>query len=455
MGINGAMATAIGGLRAQTFALEHISGNIANSQTIGYKRTDTNFTDFVPDQPWYRQAAGSVQAGSRPTNSVQGDVSNAAVPTYMAINGSGFFVVEDRVDVVDGQPIFSGVNRYTRRGDFEPDQSGYLVNGSGYYLKGLPLDQQTGNVLGSQPEQIQISNDFLSARRTQEIVLRANLADYPLTANADPDLANSELLDVALLDTGAAGGDILGPTNVTQFLEQSIAGSAITVYDDGGGPVNVQFRWAKVDSTQAGGADTWNLFYLANSNPGVADVAWQNAGQAYTFNSAGQLNPAVNSVTLTGLSVNGNTVGDVILTHGANGLTQFADPNGNAQTTELSQNGYPAGELVDVAISSSGRVSASYTNGRVVDLYQVVLANFNAENRLQKMDGGAFSETSDSGSPILGGEGGIVGSALEASNSDIAEEFTKLITTQQAYAAGTRIVTTADEMVQETLNMVR
>ncbi len=451
MGIFGAMTTAISGLRGQSTALQHISGNISNAQTPGFKRTDTSFTDLVSDLPWWRQTSGAVQANSRPTNTVEGDIQNASVPTYMAINGDGFFVVEDQVDFIDGNPVFSGVDRYTRRGDFEQDRNGFLVNGGGYFLKGLPIDPQTGNIAGSLPVQVQIGNDFLAARQTTEIIYRANLADFPRTSQADPDIPNSELLDTAFLN---AGGDVEA-TNTTNFLEQSIAGGAITVYDEGGGAVNVQFRWAKIDSTENGGTDTWNLFYLADSNATGTDVAWRNVDTDYVFNGAGQLAPPIATTTLTGLAVNGTTVGDITLQHGNAGLSQFGDPNGDAQVNDLAQNGFAAGELVNVSISAAGRVTASYTNGRTVDLYQVVLANFNAANRLQQMDGGAFSATQDSGQPILGGEAGIVGSALESSNTDIADEFTKLIVTQQAYAAGTRIVTTSDEMIQEALNMLR
>ncbi len=136
-------------------------------------------------------------------------------------------------------------------------------------------------------------------------------------------------------------------------------------------------------------------------------------------------------------------------------ITQFADSNGSVQVTELRQNGYSAGELVGVSISEQGRIVASYTNGRTVDLYDVTLASFNAANRLQKLDGGAFAVTQDSGQAILGAQGTIIGASLENSNTDIADEFTKLIVTQQAYSASTRIVTTSDEMLQEVLNMVR
>ena len=139
---------------------------------------------------------------------------------------------------------------------------------------------------------------------------------------------------------------------------------------------------------------------------------------------------------------------------GQGGITQFADPNGQAEVA-LSQNGYAAGEFVSVAVNDNGRVAVSYTNGKTVEVAQVVTANFNAVNQLKRMDGGVYAATSDSGEPVLDMGGGISGSSLESSNTDISEEFTKLIVTQQAYAAGTRIVSTADSMLQEALNMLR
>ena len=111
--------------------------------------------------------------------------------------------------------------------------------------------------------------------------------------------------------------------------------------------------------------------------------------------------------------------------------------------------------MVDVAVTEKGRVTATYTNGLNVDLAEITLASFSGDNGLAKADGGAFRETIISGSPILGALGAVVGNALESSNTDIADEFTKLIVTQQAYAANTRIVSTADEMITEALNMIR
>ena len=118
MGIFGAMTTAITGLRAQSYALERISDNIANSQTTGYKRSDASFADFVADSPARQQALGVVNAFSRPTNTIQGDIANSEVPTHIAVNGDGYFIVGVQTDTSDGLPVFGSEDLYTRRGDF-------------------------------------------------------------------------------------------------------------------------------------------------------------------------------------------------------------------------------------------------------------------------------------------------------------------------------------------------
>ncbi|HEV7278515.1 MAG TPA: flagellar hook-basal body complex protein [Devosiaceae bacterium] len=576
MGIYGALSNAVSGLRAQAFALENISGNIANSQTAGFKRIDTDFLDMIPDAPQSRQTAGSVLAQSRSTNSVQGDVKSVATETNMAINGNGFFVVEPSIGQVDGSAVFAGADYYTRRGDFDLDKSGYLVNGAGYYLKGLPIDPVTQNISGSVPEPLRVSNTFMPASPTSRVTYQLNLPLFPKTAayqesqtvgdellrtdsfvnapalepammrgratvdggalassvmpvgetltlavggtsttftfvngpTANPDeidvtatlsAALAELqtkfqatagagtatvglnaanqVEIDLNDAGAnsltvtASDTGLGfPTSAVTadprattvsaadsaaFVDQSVAGGAITAYSESGASANVQMRWAKVSSAASDGADVWNLFVMTNGAAEDAETMWTRYGGDFVFDSSGRPTPAIRQTVLEDLEVNGVTLGTVTLNHGANGLTQFADSNGTAEVTALNQNGYAAGEFVSVAVNNNGRVVVSYNNGQQLEVAQVVTANFNAANQLKRMDGGVFAATSESGEPILDNDGGIIGASLEASNTDISEEFTKLIITQQAYAAGTRIVSSADEMLQEALNMVR
>jgi flagellar hook protein FlgE len=589
MGIYGALSTAVTGLRAQSFSLENISGNIANSQTVGFKRIDTDFVDLIPDSDQKQQSSGSVLAQSRATNNVQGDVKGVSSGTNMAINGNGFFVVEPPIGQSDGEAIFAGANDYTRRGDFELDKSGYLVNGAGYYLKGLPIDPVTQNVSGSVPQVLKISNSFLPAQETTRVNYELNLPQLPKTAKYQASqVPGNELLsatdfldiapDTAATTTGAAavgtdasstiaaagdsltitvgatsrtytfadsggttmptiditdagsdtiaevlaqiqsdlqtagatgatvglsGGKIAvtagnitdsvtvadgttgstatgfgladgsyGPTvasatslaarvnsitadQADDFLSESMSGGAITVYAGNGAAANVQMRWAKLNSVANGGADRWNLYVMTNAAATGGNAMWTRVGGDYTFGPDGSPTPALEYTDLPGLTVNGVTVGDVRLQHGTHGLTQFADPNGTAEVTTMSQNGYAAGQYVSVAVNDNGRAVVSYSNGQQLEVAQVVTANFNAVNQLKRLDGGVFGATSESGEPIFNNGGGIIGSSLEASNTDISEECTKLIVTQQAYAAGTRIVSTADQMLQDALNMLR
>src|SRR5262245_7373789 len=272
MGIFGALTTAVTGMRAQSFALENISGNIANSQTTAFKRMDTSFVDLIPDAAPSKQLAGSVVANSRATNTVQGDVQSNSISTFMAINGDGFFVVQKPSGFVDNRPVFDGIDLFTRRGDFQPDKNGYLVNGAGYYLAGIPVDPTTGNLVGSVPELLQFQNDFLPAQQTTQIEYRVNLAAYPLTPNADTDVPRSELLNPAsfaanplasapisarITGSGAQRADVIAGVSGTGTFAvpgttQLGAGNGgtlrITVTPSGGASTNYDLTFADTDT---------------------------------------------------------------------------------------------------------------------------------------------------------------------------------------------------------------
>ena len=185
MGIFDALNTAVGGLQAQSFALQNISGNIANASTTGYKGIDTSFEDLIPDSTSpSRQVAGGVTAFAQATITTQGTVSTTTVGTNMAINGDGFFNVQQSTGTVDNVPTFSGVTDYTRRGDFQVNANGNLVNGAGYYLMGVAVDPKTGNPLGNVPQVLQFQNNFIPAQTTTSINYAANLPSTPTTATS-------------------------------------------------------------------------------------------------------------------------------------------------------------------------------------------------------------------------------------------------------------------------------
>ncbi len=282
-----------------------------------------------------------------------------------------------------------------------------------------------------------INYDFKIGTDTGEFNTLANLVN---------DINGTATLNNAI--TADGGGGVLAVTADDVATSFSVAGDANAVA--GLGLTSNTFNPGNA------GTDIWNLFYLTNSNASGTTTQWLNVGQSYAFGANGLPNPALPNVVISALTVNGVTIGNVTLDHGTTGLSQFADINGTVTVTDINQNGFATGELSSISISDEGRLVGNYTNGETLDISEVTIATFNADNGLSRLDGGAFAATNASGSALTGGgSGSVIAQSLEGSNSDIANEFSKLIVTQQAYAAGTRIVSTADEMLQEALNMVR
>ncbi|MBR0973751.1 MULTISPECIES: flagellar hook-basal body complex protein [Bradyrhizobium] len=750
MGIFDAMNTSVGGLQAQSYALQNISGNIANSSTTGYKGIGTSFVDLIPDSSVpSKQVAGGVTANAKATITTQGTISGSTVATNMAITGDGFFSIQKATGIVDNVPVFSGVTYYTRRGDFQLNANGNLVNGAGYYLMGVTVDPKTGNPQGNVATVLKFQNNFIPAQATTSIQYAANLPTQPNTAasttastgtllaegglnpsdfSANPlpvgtppapytnatvsgaaatgnirtayssttgtgtvalqnnssavastttsldntvgtHLASSILtalsgqtltingntvtfdnsttvttvgsnttiglgagttatvasilnaiqtaggagvtaslsasgniqistgtgVDVAVnsgtaatalgissvtrggnvlsspaitgstvlsgsasaggaevLSSGFAAGDTItvdGQTltfmasgasganqinitdnittllgkidalsgasgssvssggvitlntgtvsnlsvsssnsaafaalgftstitknrdgggtagtggvvgnDISTFTKESISGGAVTAYNAAGTPVNLQLRWAKTDSASlgAGHSDTWNLFYQTDPNATGTTVGWVNTGQAFTFAADGSLtSPSGSGITINNVSVSGQSLGSVAFNISSGGLTQYASTSGAVTINTITQNGYAAGQLRSVAVNNNGLVVGTFSNGQNLDLAQVSLSHFNGTNYLKALDGGAYAATEQSGPAIDGASGTISGSSLEGSNTDIADEFTKLIVTQQAYSANTKVITTANSMVQDLLNVLR
>jgi len=448
MGIFDALTTAVSGLQAQSFALQNISGNIANSQTVGYKETDTAFQDLVSQAALGEQTSGGVFAGSVATNSVQGTIQSESVATNMAIDGDGWFVVAKPAGSSGNQPQFNDVNYYTRRGDFQTDQDGYLVNGAGYYLMGIPVSPSTGLPEGSVPQVLQFNNNFLPAQATTDIDYQANLPSSPAaTYNAGDFTVNP-------LDTGSGGTGTVVGNDAQNFTNDSFDGGSATAYDAEGNAVNVQFRWMQTASSSSG--NTWQLFYQSNSSATGTQVGWQNTNTAFTFNTSGQLTSPVSpaSVNLSNLTVNGDAVGNVTMNFGS-GLTQFASSSGNVQVNGLTQNGFTAGEMQSLSVDNQGQVVGSFSNGQTIPLADVTLATFNGQDSLEPLNGEAYSATPESGDPIYSATGTVVGSSLEASNVDIATQFSQLIVAQQAYSANARVMTTANQMIQSLLTVIQ
>jgi flagellar hook protein FlgE len=249
-----------------------------------------------------------------------------------------------------------------------------------------------------------------------------------------------------------ATGSVIANDSTT-FTDQSIDGGSVTAYDSEGNPVNVQFRWAETAS------GSWQLFYQSNSSATGTESEWTNVGTTFKFNSNGELSPPISSVSISNLTVNGDSLGNVQLNFGTTGLTQFASSssasNDTAAVNQLQQNGYAAGSLQSIAVDSENQITGTFSNGETIPLAQITLATFNGENSLQALSGQAYAATVDSGPPLFSATGKVEGSSLESSNVDIATQFSQLIVAQQAYSANARVMTTADQMIQSLLQVIQ
>lgn len=427
MGVFSAMMTAISGLNAQAYALENISGNIANSRTLGFKRNDTNFTDLIPDYGGPRQVSGSVAADKKQTISLAGDFMATSFDTDIALQGNGYFVVRKRQLTPNGTLSF-GDNLFTRRGDFRQDKDNYLVNGAGYYLSGYNVDAQGGRSGPLGP--IQIPTGLLPARATSSVIYQGNLPVSPTSGTK----------------TAVPAGGTITAANEATFLTETIAGGSLNLYDAQGNTQTLQVRWGKTAD------NTWDAYYLSDSTATGTAPKWTSLGNFATFDAQGKLTtatpvtiaPTINGVAFTGISFD------------LTGTTQFGDTGGSFTATKLSQDGYTVGSPIGLTISDAGRIFQSYTNGQFIPFADLEVANFNADDALNRIDGGTFERTENSGEALFGlGGANIIASGLESSNVDIAEEFTKLITTQQAYSANTKVITTSQDLMATTINMVR
>ena len=464
MDVFSALQTAVSGLKAQAFSLDNIAGNIANSQTTGYKRIDTNFVDLIAEQQPGRQVAGSVAADSRLTTTIQGSLTATNIGTNMALNGSGFFVVQTKTSDANGQPTFAQGDKYTRRGDFSTDKDGYLVNGGGSYLKGTNFDPATGQTSSEGP--IKISNALLAAQPTRTISYSANLPKVPATTNASSATPGSELLDPADFATdprvpvGTAPGTgtaSVAAADAPDLINSSVAGPNMTLYSAGGGPVSLSTRWAKIEAGNGTGPDVWNLFYANDSTVSSDKSPWTNAGTAFEFNASGQLtSPAATSVPINGVTIDGADLGTLTLQYGTGGLTQYNTSDGRVTTNTQQQDGYASGSLIGTEVGDDGTISGTYSNGSTLALARIGVVQFANSDGLKSDSYGNYEQTLGSGAALVGLKGStIVGGNVEQSNTDIAGEFSKMIVTQQAYSANTKVMSTAQDMMSALINIIR
>jgi flagellar hook protein FlgE len=428
MSLYGALSIGVAGLQAYAQALSATSSNIANVNTIGYKEAKANFSTFLNAESGIgnNSSAGVVSTVTQDI-STQGLPTTTSSQTDMSVSGNGFFIVSTT-------PSATGLQEFTRAGSFTPDSQGNLVNSAGLYLLGYKLDAQ-GNVPANSASFSLVNVTGLSgtAEASTKMSLSANLQ---ASSTADPTYNP---------------GDMASGTVAPDFSR------SVNVFDSQGGQQPVTFDFIKT------GANTWA--YEATYGGNAANVTSTNLSQGtITFNSDGTLanvngnSPASGNISLTipwdptnsglqpqTISLNLGTVG------GTDGLTQY-----DSQSVLNSQNvdGSAFGSVTGVTVAKDGTVTALFSNGLTQDVYKIPLATFTNPDGLGQVSGNAYTTTKASGPANInlansGATGAIQSQSLENSTVDLATEFTNLITTQRAYSASARIITTADQMLQQ------
>ncbi|MDB5417615.1 MAG: flgE [Phenylobacterium sp.] len=462
MSINSAMLAGVSGLIANSSALAAISDNIANVNTVAYKRNQVNFANVVTAQAVQgRYSAGGVQGVTHSYVSQQGLIQSAGSTTDMAISGDGFFVVTQK-----GAGLTpSDTREFTRSGQFNVDASGYLVNNSGLYLQGWPA--QAGGTFTVDPSDLTKLNSI-------------NVKNLGAAVQASTNVGISANLDeTGVISPGEAGYVANSNTSMADFANGAATGTKpdftmdMNITDSVGGSRKVELAFLKSSTNP----NEWHAEIYSVPASNVAVAAGTRPGQIgaglVKFNPDGSINLA--TTTLFGaagatpqiaLSASGGAVPAWSTALGLQAqtvslditkMTQYAS---NSTVTSISNDGAGVGNIVGVQVDAHGVVSAIYDNSQVRKIAKVAVATFPNADALKSVSGNAYQISIPAGQMVLkdpgtGGAGQISPSSLEASTVDLSSEFTGLISTQKAYSASSKIITTADSMLNELINIIR
>ena len=474
MSINSAMLAGVSGLVANSSALSTISNNIANVNTVGFKRSQTDFQTLVTSAEGSSAFnAGGVLSDSRQLVSEQGLLNQTSSPLDLSISGQGFFVTTDKAVGVTAADTRS----FTRAGSFQVDSQGYLKNSAGLYLQGWLVDA-AGNIKTdpsdlTKLQSINVNQVGGAVELTTQVGINANMqssqaisaaaAAFPAGLGAYNVATNS----MAMYDSNNATGvkpdfsiqvpisdskggkhtaevDFLKSSTPNQWFAEIVAIPASDVVD-GAGLTNGQIATGIVAFTPDGKLDTVNTTLFSALNPSI------------TFGASNAAPPGAGAVNwAAGLGIDTQTVKFNIASN-TGGLTQF---DSQSVIQSITTNGTAFGNLTNIQIDKNGFVTAVFDNGVTKQIAQVALATFPNPDGLTAVSGDAYRVSQDSGTfnlkqPGTGGAGLIDPSTLEASTVDLSAEFTGLITTQRAYSASSKIITTADQMLQDLLNIIR
>lgn len=397
----------LSGLSAAAKGLDAVSNNVANANTVGFKGSGAQFSDVYAASVSGTGAAQigiGVNVSAVRQNFTQGNITVTNNPLDVAINGGGFFRVNN-----------NGSIGYTRNGQFMVDKQGYITNAAGARLTGYAANAM-GVIVPSSPVDLQVSSADLTPQVTTTAQLGLNL-DSRATTPAAPFLYT----DPATYNSS----------------------TAMTVYDSLGNS-HVQSIYFRKTA-----ANTWAMYTVLD---GVA--ASQTGPTTLGFDSAGALTTAMPLAALTYPLTNGATT-PLSVAMDFTGSTQFGATFG---VNRMVQNGYTSGRLSGLTIAPDGVVQGRYSNGQTRSLGQIVLVNFASPNGLQSQGGNMWLETSASGQPLVGTPntgslGALQSAAVEESNIDLTGELVNMITAQRIYQANAQTIKTQDQVLQTLVNL--
>jgi flagellar hook protein FlgE len=432
------LSTGVTGLRAESDALSVNADNIANVNTVGFKSQRAIFADQLGRSILAGTTSNNPGSGVRVTDvqvmHKQGTLSNTGISTDLALSGDGFFTLSGTVDGVTS-------NFYSRNGQFQLDRDGFMVNATGLNVMGYAA--AADGTFEASLSEIQVPTAAIPPKVTENITLVANL-DSNATEPADA--------------TGTViPWDPQDPSRTSNFS------TSITVYDSlgNGHSLDVYFRKTATANTYeyhvvASGSEM-DPPVAGNLEVGDGTLAFTDTGALDTFTENTPI--ALNFMNATPGQTITLDLGSQVSTGGTglDGITQFA---GKDNISSQSQDGYTSGEFAGVSVDGEGVVRGLYTNGEKLAIAQLGIAKFTSNEGLGRAGSQLFMQTRDSGEAAMGvaGSGGraaVSSGTLEMSNVDLAEEFVGLIQHQRAYSANSKVITTADDMLQELLNIKR
>lgn len=429
MSITSTMFTGASGLRSHSDAMSVVSDNIANVNTIGYKRGRANFADVMGGQLAGTPTGAGSTIGGVQMSFTQGSLLGTGNTTDLAIRGEGFFVVNGVIDGVNA-------DYYSRDGSFQIDKDGFVVNGDNLRVQGYPTDG-AGGLLNAAGD-LQLDLNSIAPNPTAEVNIVANL-------NAEDAISTGTPFDIT------------NPNTTSDFS------TSMTVYDSLGKGHQLEIYFKKSGDAPP----AWD-YHVATAGdevtPAAATALVELGNGSLTFNTDGSLD----SYSLTQVTANwaGADPATIDLNLGAgtagggtgvDGITQYALPSA---TTFLSQDGFGSGDLAGLNIDETGTMLGLFSNGQQRVLGQVALARFSNNDGLERRGNGLYASTRESGSAVVGqgssgGRGSIISGSLESSNVDLAQQFVEMIQLQRGFQSNSRSITTADEMLNEVLSIKR